>query len=66
MKKREVRSDNWYFGDEGTSMMDNGGIDCDVMTMIMLDGDVDDIDNDDDDDGDGTDNDKCGDCVVGK
>ena len=26
----------------------------------------DDIDDDDDDDGDGTDNDKCGDCVVGK
>ena len=26
----------------------------------------DDIDDDDDDNGDGTDNDKCGDCVVGK
>ena len=47
-------------------MMDNnGGIDCVVMTMKMLAG-GDDIDDDDDDDGDGTDNDKCGDCVLGK
>ena len=46
MKKREVRSDNWYFGDKGTSMMN---IECVVM-MMMLDGG-----DDNDDDGDGTD-----------
>ena len=43
-------------------MDNNGGIDCVVMTMKMLAG-GDDIDDDDDD---GTDNDKCGDWVVGK
>ena len=65
MRMSSVRGDNCYFGDEGTSVMDNGGIDCVVTTMVMLAG-GDDIDDDDDDDGDGTDNDKCGDCVVGK
>ena len=40
MRKGPVQCDNCYFGDEGTSVMDNGGNDCVVMAMMMLAGDV--------------------------